>query len=388
MTTTRGKQGNGSLVEIRPGVWRSRVVTGYVDGRAQQHSETYGGRSGKVTKREATARHATHVAAVGAGAVSTAAGTLGDYLVRWVDAGGSPPWDMTTARRNATIVRQLPTTLTAIRLRDLSRGDVQRYVNSLSAAHAPSGVRRIHAVLTGALAAAVDSEDEGLARNPASRVKLPVVDTSEAEVPEDDEVRKILGLAGLRGGLWADLYTFAAFTALRRGEVCGLRWVDVAPDLNTVQVRHSVATGTKVTGGTWQLKDTKTHQTRSVPLSQRARRAIIRRREAAGGRPSPAAYVFTEEEDGSRPIHPDHVSHVFANLADDAGLPDVKLKNLRSYALTIIAHAAGLKVAQQIAGHRDITTTARHYAGSRADATAAGLAALDAIGEPVAELTA
>ena len=70
MTTQRGKQGNGSLVEVRPGVWRSRVVTGYVNGKAQQHSETYGGRAGSVTKREATSRHAAHVAAVGAGTVS------------------------------------------------------------------------------------------------------------------------------------------------------------------------------------------------------------------------------------------------------------------------------------------------------------------------------
>lgn len=386
MTSTAG----GSLKEVRPGVWRSRVVTGYLDGdrtRPQQHTETYGGRDGKVTKREAQSRHATHVASVGAGTVSTAAGTFGAYLARWVDH-RSATWATTTARRNATIVRQLPDSLTATKLRDLTRGDVQRYLDRLSKTSTPAGVRRVHAVLTGALGDAVRNGDEGLAANPAAGVRLPATVVPEATPPTDDELQRILGQAGLRGDLWADLYTFAAFTGLRRGELCALRWADVDV-LDAVKVSGSLATGTKAAdGATWALKGTKTHQGRTVPLAQRARRAIARRRAAAGDMPEPAAYVFSEAQDGSVPIHPDHVSKVFAELADAAGASSVKLKDLRSYAATVLASSAGLKVAQQFLGHRDVTTTARHYAGSRADAVAAGLAALDAIGDqPVGELT-
>jgi integrase len=235
----------------------------------------------------------------------------------------------------------------------------------------------------------VRNEDQGLASNPAAGVRLPRTDVPEATPPTDEELQRVLGQAGLIGedGLWADLFTFTAFTGLRRGEVAALRWANVT-GLDAVQVRHSVETGTKATGGTWALSDTKTHATREVPLAQRARRAVARRRETAGGKPEAGAFVFTEAADGSVPIHPDRMSKVFATVRKNAGLPDVKLKDLRSYAITVLAHAAGLKVAQQFAGHRDITTTARHYTGSRADATAAGLAALDAIGEPVAELTA
>jgi integrase len=394
MTTQSAATAGGSLKEVRPGVWRSRVVTGYLDGnksRPKQHTQTY-----RATKREAQQRHAAHVAAVGAGAVSTATGTLGEYLAQWLDS-RSATWKATTARRNATIVRQLPATLTAIRLRDLKPADVQRYVDRLSATSTPAGVRRVHAVLSGALSDAVSGEAEGLPRNPAagrrsaggSGIRLPVADVPEATPPEDDELNRVLGQAGLidPGGLWADLYTFAAFTGLRRGELAALKWGDMN-GLDSVTVRHSIETGTKATGGTWALTDTKSHASRVVPLAQRARRAVARRREAAGTKPKAAAFVFTEAADGSVPVHPDRISKVFAMAAAEAGVPNVKLKDLRSYAATVLASSAGLKVAQQFLGHRDVTTTARHYAGSRADATAAGLAALDAIAEPVAELTA
>lgn len=365
-------------------------MTGYDDAhRPRQHTETYGGRGeGPVTKNDAKGRHAAHVAAVGAGAVSTSRRTLGDYLARWLDDRAGT-WSPTTERRNRTIVRQLPAALAAKPLRDLTRGDLQRYLDRLARTSAPAGVRRVHVVLSGALREAVDNEDEGLARNPAAGVRLPATVVPEATPPTDDELGRILGAAGLIGDLWRDAFTFAAFTGLRRGELAALRWADLGRDLDAVKVAHSVEASTKAaTGSTWALKDTKTHQARTVPLAARARRAVIRRREAQGGRPARSAFVFSED-DGAEPVHPDRLSKQWAKAAQSAGLPDVELKDLRSYAATVLASSAGLKVAQGWLGHRDVTTTARHYAGSRADAVAAGLAALDAVGgDEAPELTA
>ena len=355
-------------------MFRSRVLTGYANGdktRPQQHTETYA----NVTKREAQARHAAHVAAVGAGNVSTSQDTLAAFLSRWLDSRAST-WKSTTERRNRSIVSHLPAELTSIRLRDLKRGDVQRYVDTLP----PSGARRIHAVLTGALAEAVHNEDEGLVANPASGIRLPRTSVPEPTPPTYEQLTRILGVAGTIDPLWADLFTFAAFTGLRRGEVAALRWADVSDD--AVEVRHSLETGTKESiGSTWRLSDTKTHQTRQVPLSQRARRAIQRRRGNAVT--SPTAFVFSQTE-GAEPIHPDRISKMFAACAKGTG---IQLKDLRSYAATVLAGSAGLKTAQMFLGHRDVTTTARHYAASSQSAVLAGLAALDAVADETPELT-
>lgn len=366
-----GRSG-GSLIEVRSGVWRSKVLVGYKDGdrtRPIQHTETYGTNSAPVGKRDAEKLHAAHVAKADAGAVSTATDTLGAYLSAWLDQRAGT-WKATALRRNRTIVRQIPEKLAAIKLRDLKRGDLQSYVDTLPAA----GARHGHAVLTGALADAVSGERVGLVANPAKGIRLPKTSVPEATPPEDAELQLVLGEAGLIGDLWRDLFTFAAFTGLRRGEVCGLRWCDIED--GAVQVRHSVETLIKSTDdSTWALTDTKTHQAREVPLATSARRTLRRRK--GNTRPDPEHYVFTEG-DGTVPVHPDRVSKVFAAAAREAGV-SCTLKDLRLYAATKVADGVGLKAAQHMLGHRDVTTTARHYSAASKSALAAGVAALDLV---------
>ena len=330
----------------------SSLVTGTViTPDRSRHTEAYGTTSQPVGKREADQAHAKHVTKAGAGQLSTSVATFGGYLSRWLDD-RSPTWKATTERRNRTIVR-------------------------------PAGARRVHAVLSGALHDAVRNETEGLARNPAEGIRLPRTNVPEANPPTDDGLRLILGAARLKGELWGDYFTFSAYAGLRRGEVAGLRWGDV-DGLNSVHVRHSVECVTKSeTGATWAITDTKSHQDRNVPLAQPARRAIARRRGETT--PDPEAFVFYTT-DPLVPIHPDHVSKVFTAAAKTAGV-SVTLKDFRSYAATVLDSSAGLKVAQDFLGHRDASTTARHYAGSRTDAVARGLAALNAVDQDTPEIT-
>ena len=230
--------------------------------RPKQHSETYGTNGQALTQREAERLHAKHITKAADSQLSTAVDTFSGYLTRWLDD-RTPTWKATTERRNRSIVRQIPDDLSRIRLRDLKRGDIQRYINTLP----PAGARRVHAVISGALADAVSGEKEGLARNPAEGIRLPRTNVPEAN-PPDDELKLVLGAARLVGELWGDFSTFAAYTGLRRGEVCALKWADV-DGLEAITVRHSVEALTKGdTGATWALTDTKSHQTRSVPLAQ------------------------------------------------------------------------------------------------------------------------
>ncbi len=280
-----------------------------------------------MTKREAQQRHAAHVAAVGAGKVSTAAGTLGEYLSRWLDS-RSATWAATTARRNATIVRQLPESLTAIRLRDLTRGDVQRYVDSLTATSTPAGVRRVHAVLTGALGDAVRNGDEGLAANPAAGVRLPsdhrprgdaadrrraAADT-RAGWPPGRAVGRPLHLRCVHGSApWrAGCASLGRCRRPRRREGVGQRG-------DRHEGRRLAPPG--------RLKGTKTHATRPVPAggaSAACGRQVVGQQQATGRTlpPSSSARPTT----GSRPVHPDHVSKVFAELAEAAGAPGSELE--------------------------------------------------------------
>jgi hypothetical protein len=115
-----------------------------------------------------------------------------------------------------------------------------------------------------------------------------------------------------------------------------------------------------------------------VLRAQRRRQLKQRDRQHAAGRPwVDSGYVFTRP-DGA-PINPNYATTRFRKLTDRAGLPPVRLHDLRHGAASL-AHEAGadLKTLQDLLGHSSIVVTADTYTsvlpqGQRrcADATAA-----------------
>jgi integrase len=233
-------------------------------------------------------------------------------------------------------------------------------------------------VLAAALRVGYAWKERGPAPEPTRK---PVAVRQDPRPPTDEDVSAIVAAAP--APLWADLFLVAASTGLRRGELCGLRWRAVDTKARTLRVAHSIETLTKKTDGkTWELTTPKTHQARLVPLSQVAQDALDRRWAAASSQ-EPDAFVFTEDAAGAVPIHPDRVSRVFTEARQTTDVAEhVTLKGLRSYAATVIASAVGLTEAQAWLGHKDVTTTARHYAARRTEDTDRARAALDAAMTP------
>jgi site-specific recombinase XerD len=83
-------------------------------------------------------------------------------------------------------------------------------------------------------------------------------------------------------------------------------------------------------------------------------------REAAGIKWVESGLVFTQED--GKPLHPADVTEHFKFLVRQAGLPPIRLHDLRHGAATI-ALAAGveMKVVQHVLRHASITTTSDLY---------------------------
>ena len=160
------------------------------------------------------------------------------------------------------------------------------------------------------------------------------------------------------------LFRLTALTGLRRGEACGLRWADVdlaAAELTVVQQIVQLGWQTAIT----VLKsdtaervialdaDTATrlrqHQTR-----QQAQRMTL------GPRPNASGLVFTAPDEA--PLHPAGVSRQFRLLARAAGLPPIRLHDLRHGAAThALSAGVDIKVVQDMLGHSSSTLTRDTY---------------------------
>lgn len=156
------------------------------------------------------------------------------------------------------------------------------------------------------------------------------------------------------GHRWYALFHLIAFRGLRRGEACGLRREDLDLEAGTAAVCWQITeNGAEVAEGpvkTDASDASVTLDSGTVEVLRDHLAAQAERRREWGEAWVESPYVFTND-DGSR-VRPNHVSETFERLAFEAGLPPIRLHDLRHSAASIM-HAAGLDM-------KLISATLRH----------------------------
>jgi integrase len=238
-------------------------------------------------------------------------------------------------------------------------------------------VRRVHALIAVSLH---QGQKWGLVvTNVADMASPPPVRTQEPTPPTWEQVVAIIKEAEAADPMFAELFTMAALTGARRGELCGLRWSDWDRDAGTVTIERSVY---EVKGGGFGIKGTKSHGRRVVTLDATAVAALSRRwgvatdlTDSYGAVLDDDAYIFTVHPNGSEPIRPDVVTGRFTTAARAAGV-DTHLHMLRHWAATeMIGAGVPVPVAAKRLGHKDSSVTLRIYSHAlpAQDAEAAAL---------------
>ena len=160
------------------------------------------------------------------------------------------------------------------------------------------------------------------------------------------------------------LFRLLAFRGLRRGEACGLH----PDDLDATE--HSLTVGRQllVVNGDALLADPKTDAgVRVVALAADDITAINQHlaqraadQLAAGPAWSGSELLFTTAL--GQPLYPPDVSDLFHTIADAAGLPPIRLHDLRHCAATyMLASGADIKIVQETLGHTNYGFTADTY---------------------------
>jgi integrase len=266
----------------------------------------------------------------------------------------------------------------------------------------PATMHRIRATLRVALS---DAAAQGLiTTNVAKLVKLPSGRRPRALVWTDERVtgwqatgrppspimvwtphQTSTFLSASRPHLLYALFHLVAHTGLRRGESVGLRWADLALDRPGGRATLTVAHQIVQLGWATQAGAPKTSAGERVigldPGTVTVLRAHRRRqraqRLAAGPAWTDTGHVFTRPD--GHPWHPADVTDAFTAAAAAAGLPPIRLHDLRHGTAThALAAGIDIKVVQEILGHSSSVITRDTYTSVLDEAKHAAAAAIAA----------
>ncbi len=217
------------------------------------------------------------------------------------------------------------------KLASIRRADVQKYITQRSGEVSPASITKELNVLKHLLALAV--EWELIPVNPAHGVKGPKVPAGRVRYLQPTELRAVLEacpewlrpIAGL-----------AVATGMRRGEILGLRWLDIDRQ-----------------GARILLPQTKNGDGRIVYLNVLAQQALASmvRKDT-----KPTDRVFTGES-----MTPENVSLAFLRACRSANIPDFRFHDLRHTAASWMRmNGADIHTVALILGHKDLRMAARY----------------------------
>lgn len=324
--------------------------------------------------------------------------TVRDWLYAWLADIEASVRPTTWQAYRSHVVEYLSPGIGRILLQELTTGQIQELfdglatrVNRYAEPLAPATLQRIRATLRRSLNVAV--RERVLQRNPAIGLVLPaarrprptVWSRNRVEAWRLDGWRPVVGvwtvdqLAEFLDGVADDplyaLWHLAAMTGLRRGELLGLKWIDVDLQSRELTVcRQRV----EITGRIIDSLPKTDAGMRAIALDRDTTEALERHRSSDWSSPAADGFVFCWP--GGRPLRPDWLTHRFVEIITELKLPPIRLHDLRHGAATLaLAAGADVRIVQEMLGHTNYAFTADTYvsvlsAQSRMAADAAAVA--------------
>ena len=291
--------------------------------------------------------------------------TVSEYLDRWLsDSVRGTVRESTFSRDKYLVTNHIKPSIGRIKLKNVTDVHLQRlYHDRLDSGLSGSTVQKMHHVLHKAFSQAV--KWDLIPRNPADNVKAPTPSTKEMHPLSADEARQLLDAASEAGDRLEALYVLALHTGMRRGELLGLKWDDVALDNATIRVRWTITR--KGTG--YVLGEPKTKNSRrTVRITRRAIEALRSHRtrqledhKLRGLEYEDSGLVFAGE--GGNLINPSNLrQRSFVPLLKRAGLPQITFHDLRHTCASLLFQKnIHPKFVQELLGHASVSITLDTY---------------------------
>lgn len=289
--------------------------------------------------------------------------TVAEYLEQWLEDRKAKWAPSTHLDYSTNVHKHIAPRIGGLSLARLTPTRVREFYAMAQADGASSRIMHgIHYTLTAALNRAV--KEELIRANPCQKVDAPHHKPKEFQPLTPQQVGTFLGVARQERlyALWLILCT----TALRRGEACGLRWVDLDLEGGRLSVRQELI----VVGGYNVVKEPKTASSMApVPLLPEVVQALkdwqtVQAVEKATAGPEWEEHGFVFCQPNGKALHPNNLQkRDFKRLLASAGLPtSIRIHDLRhTVATTLFAAGVHPKLASAFLRHARTSTTQDIY---------------------------
>lgn len=358
----------GSIRQRGKASWEIRAFAGK---DVETGKKRYVTRTVRGTKRDAEVALGRLVGEIEDGQHAVRAGTVGELCERWYQH-AAPDLSPAVAVEYRRLLdkRILPrwgdTPLRRLRTADVDLwyAELRRCGGPGGTALAPNTVVRSHAVLRRAVAQGV--KWGWIASNPVANASPPRPRKQQLELPDPDDVARLIEEAAKVNLSLPTYFRLAAATGARRGELCALRWKHIDLDKRRVTIARSMAE----VGSELIEKDTKTHQVRKVTVDDETVAVLAAHREACvelaakcGATVTANSFLFSHEVDFTKPWRPNYATLAFGRLRDELGLDGVKLHHLRHFSATqLLSAGIDIRTVSGRLGHANASTTLDFYA--------------------------
>lgn len=263
--------------------------------------------------------------------------TVGDVLQRYSR-------EVTPQRKGArwealrlNLIQRYP--LAAVKLADLQPAHLAAWRDTRLKEVAPASVKR-ELVLIGTALEIARREWGWLSKNPAKDVAKPKSSPPRDRRISADEIDRICLAFGYEGGeavlvkhRCAVAFLFAIETAMRAGEICGLRWADIE-------------------GRVARLPVTKNGKARQVPLSSRALELLA---------------CLPQDSDKAFNLQAGSLSTLFRAARRRADIHDLTFHDTRHEAITRLASIFNPLELARVVGHSNLNQLLSYYNKSAED---------------------
>lgn len=288
--------------------------------------------------------------------------------------------DSTRRGYRSSVKLRIGPTLGDRSIHDIRTPDLAEYRDHFKKTLAPATVNQDLAVLRGAFRFAV--EQGWLAVSPVS-IRRAKQGASATQVPTIEPIQAVLGHLWRTNETLGMAMWLGMSTGARRGEVMALRWADLDFDRGVLTLAHGLDGR--------RLKDTKTHQVRTLPLVGESLTALAAWRakteQRLGVGVLPEWFVFAASTGPDQPMHPDSLSTAIYRIVKahrnrstpcpECGMttiPRVWMHGLRHFAASeMLGSGVDPTTVAAILGHSTVATTLAVYAHGTEDRMAAAV---------------